>query len=126
MFTTGSKLFFGYAALALGSALVFAIGSEHHSWLFAVFLLLSLAAATAFLGVIVVTFRDGEVAKVSGLKPTRRAGKCKNCCGAIQRRKTTIATVMVKIGRRQGWNSYSRMAEWCRPAGRRRIILVMI
>ncbi len=61
MFTTGSKLFFGYAALALTSALVFAIGSEHESWLFAVFVLVSLAATTAFLGVIVVVFRDGAV-----------------------------------------------------------------
>ena len=64
MFTTGSKLFFGYAALALGAALVFAIGSDQ-SWLFAVFVLVSLAAATAFLGVIVVAFRDGETDAVA-------------------------------------------------------------
>ena len=64
MFTTGSKLFFGYAALALGSALVFAIGSDQ-SWLFGVFVLLSLAAATAFLGAIVVTFRDGQADTVA-------------------------------------------------------------
>jgi hypothetical protein len=65
MFTTGSKLFFGYATLALGAALVFALGSQGESWLFAVFLLVSLAAATAFLGVIVVTFRDGDAGTVA-------------------------------------------------------------
>ena len=41
-----------------------ALGSEGESWLFAVVLLVSLAAATAFLGVIVVTLAITTVASL--------------------------------------------------------------
>src|SRR5205814_7930924 len=50
----------------------------------------------------VVQYCAGTAAKVSGLKPKRRAGKRKNCCGAIQRRKTRSATPTLKSGRRNG------------------------
>jgi len=60
MFTTGSKLLFGIAALALGAALIFLLTADE-SVLFAFPLLVSLAGVSAFLGGVVISYRDADV-----------------------------------------------------------------
>jgi plastocyanin len=59
MFTTGSKLFFGIAAAALVAAVVYLLDSEAE--FLGVVILLALSGAAAFLGAVVVAFRDADV-----------------------------------------------------------------
>ena len=59
MFTTGSKLYFGAAVVAFAGAIVYGIGS---GWEIAgVMMLFSMSLAVAFLGGVVVAFRDNTL-----------------------------------------------------------------
>src|SRR4051794_35952608 len=60
MLTTGSKFFFAGAVLALGAMVVYGIGTEWQEY-FGLVLLGSLAVVSAFLGFVVVAFRDANL-----------------------------------------------------------------
>jgi len=59
MFTTGSKFFFGLAAAATAAGIVYWVGTDLE--FFGVIVLLSVAAVAAFLGGIVIAFRDADL-----------------------------------------------------------------
>lgn len=65
MFTTGSKLFFGVAVFAVAAAIAYAIGSSGGGELMSTWTLLALFGASAFLGGIVISFRDAEAHALS-------------------------------------------------------------
>ncbi len=59
MFTTGSKLFFGLSAAAAAAGLVYWVGTDLE--FFGVIVLFSLSAVAAFLGAIIIAFRDADL-----------------------------------------------------------------
>jgi len=59
MFTIGSKFFFGLAAAAAAAGAVYWVGTDLE--LFGVIVLFSLAATAAFVGGVVIAFRDADV-----------------------------------------------------------------
>jgi len=59
MFTTGSKFFFGLAAAAAAAGVVYWVGTNLE--FFGVIVLFSVAAVAAFLGGIIIAFRDADL-----------------------------------------------------------------
>jgi hypothetical protein len=59
MFTTGSKFFFGLAAAAIGAGALYWLSTNLE--FFGVIVLLSLATVAAFLGGVIIAFRDADV-----------------------------------------------------------------
>lgn len=61
MFTTGSKLFFGITALAVAASVIYVLGSAGgNGELMGTWVLVALMAVTAFIGGMVVFFRDSD------------------------------------------------------------------
>jgi hypothetical protein len=60
VFTTGSKLFFGATAAAIGAALVFIFGSHEQGRYAGAWTLITLSLALAFLGGVITWFRDAD------------------------------------------------------------------
>ena len=77
MFTTGSKLFFGASALALASAVAYAIATDGALSSAGTLGLLTVAVVFAFLGGVNYANRDGNVSSMDDTAP--------DTCAAAQR-----------------------------------------